>query len=179
MLGNVLGRALLNAALLPGEDVRRVLGHTDYFVTSLGRVLSTKYGKVRELIPDLGNTGAPRVTLSFGNVPDRRLVARMVAHVFLGTRHDRIVMHLDGDSANNRVENLQYGTKTELGLLAAAIPTVVYGERQHSAKLDREKVANIRRLLSAGETHSSIARRFDVSRPTIGMIARGVTWRRV
>ena len=170
---------VLAPKLQAGEQAQMIRTHSVYYVSSYGRVFSMQYGKIRELRQEMTNTGAPRVTLSKGNVQRRFLVARLVASAFLGSRHDRIVMHLDGDSANNRVENLQYGTKTELGLLAAAIPTVVYGESQHLSKLDREKVARIRRLLDAGNTHASIARQFDVSRPAIGMIARGVTWRRI
>lgn len=172
--------ATLALVLADGEDARRIPEYSQYFVTSHGRVFSTKYGKVRELRLDLGRNGAVRVTLSDDNVADRHVVARLIARVFLGPRNaGHVVIHLNGDSADNRLLNLAYGTRSDLGRIATAIPTVMHGEDQHLAKLDRKKVARIRRLLEAGETHASIARRFGVSRPAIGLVASGVTWRRV
>jgi hypothetical protein len=51
-------------------------------------------------------------------------------------------------------------------------------ERPHS-KLTEDAVREIRRRLRAGESHRAIAANFNVSRPAISFIARGVTWSHV
>lgn len=168
----------LSDYLFDDEEARLVPGYDAYSVTSYGRIFSTKYAKVRELRQELCNSGAPRVTFSLGNVPKRFLVARLVALAFLGPRNRRLVIHLNGDSADNALANLKYGTRAELGRIAVSIPTVSFGEARPSAKLNPRKVRHIRELLTQGESHRSIAKRFAVSRPAIGAIARERTWQR-
>ncbi len=170
---------LLAARLREGEDVRCVPRHADYHITSHGRVLSTKYGKVRELVQDYGSGQAPRVTLSNADVQHRYIVARLVAQVFLGPRRGRLVIHRNGDTNDNRLANLRYGTRADLGRVAVAVPTVCHGEAQHLAKLDSRKVRIIRALVKHGATLRSVAHRFGVSHPAIGQIVHGRAWRRV
>lgn len=51
------------------------------------------------------------------------------------------------------------------------------GVRVAGAKLDDEKVREIRRLGADGEPYSAIAPKFDVSPDTVSLIVRGKTWR--
>ena len=55
----------------------------------------------------------------------------------------------------------------------------IFGHKEThvSAKLTQDDVDQIRTLLQNGLTHTSIAQRFDVSRPTISQIARAHNWR--
>jgi hypothetical protein len=50
------------------------------------------------------------------------------------------------------------------------------GEKHWNSKLTAPDVRKIRRLLSAGETKSVIASKFDVSRGAIEQIKKGATW---
>jgi hypothetical protein len=50
------------------------------------------------------------------------------------------------------------------------------GETSGSSKLKREQVLEIRSELAKGATHSSLAKRFDVSRPHITRIANRQYW---
>lgn len=54
-----------------------------------------------------------------------------------------------------------------------------HGERHGNAKLDREKVAQIKKLLAAGGGNIEIGNKFNVSDATIYGIAKGRTWRHV
>lgn len=53
------------------------------------------------------------------------------------------------------------------------------GTGKGSAKLDDQKVREIRRRLGAGERKSDLAAEFGVSRPTMTALAQGRTWRHV
>ncbi len=53
--------------------------------------------------------------------------------------------------------------------------TLLVGSRHSNARLTEADVREVRRLFGT-MTHSAIAERFGVSRPTISMIASGATW---
>lgn len=57
------------------------------------------------------NTGSHGYSIA----PGGTLVHRMVAHAFLGPQPDwaQVVMHIDEDKYNNRLDNLKYGTQQE------------------------------------------------------------------
>ncbi len=177
----VLGerRALLSTCLHEGEDVLPISNNDGYYITSHGRVFSLKRATVRELLPDYGYGQAPRLTFSDGNVTSRYIVARLMASVFLGPRRGRLVIHLNGNTNDNMLSNLRYGTRAELVIIAVAIPTVCYGEAHHLAKLNPKKVRNVRRLLARGDSHRAVAERYGVTSQAIGAVDRGRSWRRV
>lgn len=66
-------------------------------------------------------------------------------------------------------------------LVALGTVVCVRGDdsRHHAAKLDADKVREIRRLHAAGFSQNAIARKYGVSQPTIGQIVNGSTWRNV
>lgn len=51
-----------------------------------------------------------------------------------------------------------------------------HGERQGNAKLTSEAVEFI---IASKDSHSSLARRFGVSRKAIYLVRKGVTWRKL
>lgn len=54
----------------------------------------------------------------------------------------------------------------------------IYGEAHPNAKLTRSQVIEIRKELEIPDTSRAwLARRYGVSRSTIDLIARGITWR--
>jgi hypothetical protein len=53
------------------------------------------------------------------------------------------------------------------------------GAKQWNARLDDEKVRQIRQRLSSGANRRGLAAEFKVSKDTIGLIARGRSWRYV
>jgi hypothetical protein len=96
------------------EAWRPIEGYPDYEVSSLGRVRSLKWGKVRILKASRGAQDYRAVDLYANRVRVTLLVHRLVARAFLGPRPDGLeTRHLSGDKADNSVANLRYGTHSE------------------------------------------------------------------
>lgn len=99
------------------EEWRAVVGFPDYQVSDQGRVASLKGKQVKILRPyPNGRPGQPylSVTLRSDGRRQIRTVHSLVAKAFLGPRPEGLeVRHLDGDSSNNALLNLRYGTKAD------------------------------------------------------------------
>lgn len=109
-------------ATQPLEDWLPVVGYDGYRVSTLGRVYSLLTGKM--LKPGTAKSGGYQVVnLSFTaegpNGPRRRQIVRKVDHLvleaFAGPRPDGDIhsRHLNDDPRDNRLANLQWGTRSE------------------------------------------------------------------
>lgn len=97
-------------------------------------------------------------------------VHQLVSLTFLGPCPDGMeVLHNDGNPANNQLDNLRYGTRTENIL-------DVFRIGRAWRKLTAADVVEIRSRLKAGERAADIARVYDVSDTTIGSIKQGRTF---
>lgn len=99
-----------------GEEWRNALSFAGYLVSNQGRV----YSIPRPSTPGgmkpqyLDPRGYRRVNLSLGGRVKSKLVHQLVAATFVGPRPSGLeVRHLDGNSLNNGVANLTYGTRAE------------------------------------------------------------------
>ena len=116
----------------------------------------------------------------------RRHVIRKVHHLvletFIGPRPGGMVTrHLNGDSLDNRLENLTYGTHQENvddrsrhGRTHRPI-----GELNGRAKLTADDVWNIRCDISNGTRRPTLASEYNVSLSLINQIASRVIWSEV
>lgn len=118
--------------------------------------------------------GRPTVTLTFGAAREKTCqIHTLVAEAFLGPRPaDHTVNHINGDKADNRLENLEW--------LDAS------GQQRHALEHGLKDLASFRRLtddearevFSARDTSGrAFARRFKVSPQTISDIRRGASYR--
>lgn len=83
----------------------------DYFVSKLGEVISTKYGKSRILKQSDNSTGYLHVSLGYNNT---KYVHRLVAKQFIPNPENKSqVNHKNGNKKDNRVENLEWSTAKE------------------------------------------------------------------
>lgn len=91
-------------------------------------------------------------------------------HLILGTQKDNIAdMHAKG--RGQRGGNHWTRHKPE---------RVARGENNGFAKLTDDQARQIKRLIAEGGlTYSAIGERFDISRYTVGLIAKGKRWRHV
>lgn len=101
----------------------------------------------------------------------------LVLAAFVGPRPDgKETLHANGDRADNRLENLRYGTRLENRDDSRRAGTLAKGERIAQAKLTADQVLAIR---AARGTHEKIAAVFGVSRRQVGRIRARELWRHV
>jgi len=83
-------------------------GYDNYEVSSLGRVRS------RRFLKPTNNNGYPAVNLSRNGAQKMYFVHVLVAEAFHGPRPEGMdCCHLNGDKTDNRVENLQWNTRSK------------------------------------------------------------------
>jgi hypothetical protein len=110
-----------------------------------------------------------------------RYVHRLVALAFIPKPEGRYeVNHIDGNKANCHIDNLEWVTSGDnarhafkMGLKVSKITT---GEGCPASKLNNEKVAEIKSMLSSGEKLCHIAKKYGVVPSTIAWIRDGITW---
>ena len=153
-----------------------------YEVSDKGRVRRADNGYVLKARKNKSHT---MVWISDGLDPRAISVHRLVAAAFIGPCPEGLeVNHINGDGADNRVENLEYITHAEncrhayrLGLTPP--PPLGIGEDNGRAILGVREVKMIRSERSRGVIARVLALRFGVARSTIDAIGRRVIWRHI
>lgn len=98
------------------ERWKQVRGFRDYWVSDHGRVYGpggkARRGDFVKLVET--RDGYYKVTLACNDYRVDRRVNRLVAEAFIPNPHNLpLVMHLDNDRLNNRVDNLEWGTHAD------------------------------------------------------------------
>lgn len=154
--------------LLPGVPAvkyRAIPGYELYAAGSDGTIWSYCRGrKWKRLQPGVTRWGYLIVVLTTGGREGRKtsVVHQLILKTFIGPRPDGMeTRHLDGNSRNNHIDNLRYGTKTENAedtKRHGRLHGIRCGERNPNAKLSSEQVRHIRRLSSEGLNCGEILR---------------------
>lgn len=93
-----------------------VVGFERYYeVSDEGEVRSLRTGRVMATHPSKKG-GHLRLRLTDGQSRRKVFVHTLVLEAFVGPREGRICRHLNGDPADNRLENLAWGTHQENNL---------------------------------------------------------------
>lgn len=155
-----------------------------YQVSNMGRVKSIpRKGKVTETIfkPATNRYGYQVICLRKNNIQKTRLIHRLVALSFIGIPPDKTeVNHINGNKADNHVENLEYCTARENMLHSYTLGRLsVRGERNGLAKLSPMQVQEIRILHASGNSLRQIALMYNVSKPTISDIISKRCWKHI
>jgi hypothetical protein len=84
-------------------------GFPEYYISTCGQVLSTKYGKKRILKLRIDSNGYPHVVLCKDGKQEPKKIHRLVAMAFLPdfNNPELVVDHKDHDKANNNLKNLR------------------------------------------------------------------------
>lgn len=177
--------SLKQLSLFEIEQWRPVVGYEGvYAVSDHGRVMRLAGSeRVKEnRIVKQGNNGRGYmfVRLWAGNKQEHRYVHRLVMQSFVSECPKGItVNHIDGNKANNHLNNLEYATHSE-NIQHAYDHGLNYGVRgeMHSmAKLTQAQADEIRRLYALGGiSQRALAEQFKISASVIGGIIHGVRW---
>ena len=152
-----------------------------YQVSSIGRVRSIKYTRIRYLVPidrsknrylavRLGKNGKAR----FYSI--HRLVLMAFHRMPVGKE---LAAHLNGDPSDNRVQNLKWASYSENEAHKELHGTKVRGVKSKQAKLTDEKVREMRALYASGMKKAHIAKRFGVTKQTAFRVIVGTSWAHV
>ncbi|MBI1234723.1 MAG: hypothetical protein GC208_09505 [Alphaproteobacteria bacterium] len=169
------------------EIWRTVPSYPEYCASSLGRVRREAIvyggqGSVRKPRGVLTARPLPlghlQVTLSIGNKRITALVHRLVAEAFLPAPlpGQDCVLHCDDDPANNRPENLRWGTRQDNSADMVSKSRQARGEAVSSAKITPEVVRDIRRRAADSQKQRDIAETYGIAQSNVSSIVSGKTW---
>ena len=152
-------------------------GADGYEVSNLGRIRTQDRVTIRKngsplrtkgrLFPfRLNHNGYP----VYSYKSTHKLIHVAVARAFIApVEGKRFVNHIDGDKANNRVDNLEWADHSDNKLHALRTGL-------QPRKLSNDQIRCIKKRLSEGESQTSIAKSFGVSQATIGHINTGFSY---
>jgi len=164
----------LPIADFPGYEV----GDDGTIISTIG--LARFYRKGRRSMEGgtCGGDGKHRhVTLWRNGRGYSRSVHTIVLETFGGSRPERMqCRHLNGDAADNRLENLAWGTARENSDDARRHGTLPRGERHGCAKITEKDVVEIRRRAIAGEKQMDLGRSFGITQAAVSLIVRREHW---
>jgi len=171
--------AVRDAFTRAGHHAVVVHGFPAYAVTSRGLVFSRNHASgllpyFSQLRPRPDNKGYLGVTLCAAGRHVSRRIHRIVAESFIPNPTQLpCVRHLNGNPADNSVENLAWGTYAD-----NEADKIQHGtwEARRNGKLDAEKRDRAFLLAASGISRVEIADQLGVSRPTISRLLNGRTW---
>lgn len=140
-------------------------------------VQTTRRGKVLKLCPD--THGYPMVNLCVDGVNKSSLVHHLVLSAFVGPRPEgKECRHLDGNRANARLSNLEWGTQLEntQDKLRHGTVRAPRGSDHGLSTLTVDAVRDIRSSAASGEKTSSIAARHGVTPTHVRRLVRRKAW---
>lgn len=106
------------------------------------------------------------------------LIHRLVMAAFRGPSSLH-VNHKDGDKKNNIISNLEYCTQKQNAEHASKHDLVAHGQRVSGAKLNEDKVREVRALFAQGVNYKEIGARFQMHPMNVYHIVNRITWKRV
>jgi hypothetical protein len=157
----------------------KIQGFENYEVDELGQIwsLPKKTRKGVRMIKPLKHpkTGYMYVDLCNDGKVKKFTVHRLVAlNLIINPEDKPQVNHINGDKTDNRVVNLEWCTRSEnqkhsinIGLRSAK------GVKNSQCKLNEQDVLYIR---NSKENGSILAKKFNISHPTICDIRKGRSW---
>lgn len=157
----------------------RVRIYDNYFVDKEGRVWNSK-GK--EKSQHLSRDGYPCVMLWKDNKGTFKTVHRFVAQAFIPNPENKpCVNHIDGDKANNKVENLEWVTYSENTIHAfeTGLKIPEQGEDVHNASITNEQAHEVCRLLAEGRGPKEVSGITGIALHTVESISCRKTWKSI
>lgn len=153
-------------------------GATRYLITKRGEVYSTCWNSLKKLKPK-NNKGYYCVRLKTEEGNKDRYIHLLMLEVFVEKRpigkEKYQARHLNGNSLDNRIENLKWGTVTENMRDKNLHGTSYRGEKHYRSKLTEQQVLYIRKIVNK-DNYSDIAKEYNVDKYAIRAIMIKRTW---
>lgn len=126
------------------------------------------------------NGGHLRVVLCNQSGHRSMFVHRLVLMAFAGPCPDGLIgCHNDGNPANNRLENLRWGTPASNLADRDAHGRTARGAGHGRTPFTDEDVRVIRKTYAAGTSQKLLARKYNVAKSCIWAIVTGRSWRHI
>lgn len=156
------------------EVWKPIPGCPKYEASNLGRVRNKTADRI--LRPGFNLGGYAQYTL--GKYGGRHQAHKLIMLAFVGPRppDKPDINHINGIKADNRLENLEYCTKSYNKIHSISVLGKTRGESHGNSKITNENVREIRRLAANGTAHKVIAAQFSMTRGNISYIVRRSTW---
>jgi hypothetical protein len=153
---------------------KQIEGYPGYFINPNGEVISKRFGKV--LKTRLNSAGYVITPIRSDGKEKQSLTHRLVAKTFIPNPNNYPqVNHINGIKTDNRVENLEWTTRSGNAQHALKTGLRKAGEQHLQAKISNAEVIEIRRQYIPKSKHFNqfaLADRFGVSQITISKIIR-------
>lgn len=171
--------------------MKEIPGYIGYFIDTLGNVYSNrKRGKgfgntydIPRLLKQFTDRDGYKRVMIYRNRGDGQafIVSRLMLFVFRPNDNYKklLVRHMDGNPANNTLENLEWGTYIDNESDKKRHGRNIVGEKHHNSKLDDTKVLFIKKALKIGIRRDILGKMFSVNTMAIGSIAREETWKHI
>ena len=149
-----------------------------YEVSDEGRIRNSTTG--REIKQFLGRDGYMRTQIA----GKTRLVHRVIAKAYIPEDPSKpFINHKDGNKQNNRVDNLEWCTRSENMYHAYKheLKDRPFGHKNGRCRLSEDQVAFIKENYAPGDQTygaKALAKRFGVAPQTISAINSGQNWRK-
>lgn len=149
--------------------------------STITRIVNNPFAKdFFKLEPAINEDNHNQVQLCKNNIKINKLCGVLVLEAFVGPRpspeHD--CCHGKRGSLDDSLDNVYWGTKSQNnGADKFRDGTLLFGEKNHWAKLTNEDVIEIRRLYMIGYTQTELAKMFNITKSAIWRIVHGINWK--
>lgn len=154
---------------------------TKYEISSSGRIRTKKKGKVKILKPSFNQDGYKMIQIKVGDKKVTKKIHRLVAEAFVENpdpERFKEVNHLNGDKANNDMDNLEWTDRS--GNMHHAFDTGLIlpmkGEDHPGHKHTEKQIREVCELMEEGHTNKEIHEKTGIKSDILSDIRSGDSW---